>query len=479
MVGGGAWGTTLSALASTGGPARLWAREPDVVATIRDEHENRLFLPGVALPAEIGVSGDLDQVVAGADIVVVAVPAQHLRSVMAQASNSIAPDAIVVSVAKGIEAGTGLRMTEVLADVLPAVRPGSIGVLAGPNLAREVIAGHPSATTVAFADPHAAARCSNGSTGPTFRVYTSADVVGCEIGGAVKNVIAIAAGVAAGLDFGMNTMAALVTRGLAELVRLGVALGGDPLTFLGLAGNGDLIATCGSPLSRNHRVGRELAAGSTIEEVLASMDSVAEGVATAPVVLDIARRHGVDMPIAETVDALLNGRIAARRRDQHADEPATADRAPRPRHGVEAGFGKLGGLQLGIRRFGRPGTRLDALAAQFRVSDLGGWRGPRVQHPDIVRPLERGRVVCGEIRHRPSELVDRVVVVALHPGDQLLLDGANVLRAVTEHRRRGHRDVGPDQQRLGDVCSGFHPARGGEAGVPFQNRSEDRDPPQR
>ena len=166
-----------------------------------------------------------------------------------------------MSVAKGIEASSSKRMTEVLADVLPAVDPDAIGVLAGPNLAREVIAGHPSATTVAFADPAPRTAIQARLTGPTFRVYTSTDVVGCEIGGAVKNVIAIAAGVADGLGCGMNTMAALVTRGLAELARLGVALGGDPLTFLGLAGNGDLIATCGSPLSRNHRVGHELAAG--------------------------------------------------------------------------------------------------------------------------------------------------------------------------------------------------------------------------
>ena len=172
-------------------------------------------------------------------------------------------------------------------------------------------------------------------------MYTSTDVVGCEIGGAVKNVIAIAAGVADGLGCGMNTMAALVTRGLAELTRLGVALGGDPLTFLGLAGNGDLIATCGSPLSRNHRVGRELAAGWTIEEVLGGMTSVAEGVTTAPVVVELARRHGVEMPIAETVAALLDGRIAPATRSA-ADGPSAADRAPRPRHGIEAGTRRTG-----------------------------------------------------------------------------------------------------------------------------------------
>ncbi len=311
VVGAGAWGTTLSALASAHGPTTLWAREPEVVATMREDQQNRLFLPDVTLPAAIQATADLEEAVTGADVVVVAVPAQHVRAVMARAAPWIGPSSLVVSVAKGIEASSAKRMTEVLTDALPGVHPDSIGVLAGPNLAREVIAGHPSATTVAFREEDAAAAIQQRLTGPTFRVYTSTDVVGCEIGGAVKNVIAIAAGVAAGLGCGMNTMAALVTRGLAELTRLGVALGGDPLTFLGLAGNGDLIATCGSPLSRNHRVGQQLAEGRTLAEVLAGMTSVAEGVATAPVILDLARRHDVEMPIAETVAALLDGQISA------------------------------------------------------------------------------------------------------------------------------------------------------------------------
>ena len=312
VVGAGAWGTTLSALASVHGPTTLWAREPEVVTAILDHHQNRLFLPDVALPAEIRATIDLEEALRGADVVVVAVPAQHVRDVMTRAAPSIARGSLVLSVSKGIEASSAKRMTEVLADVLPGVESDSIGVLAGPNLAREVIAGDPTATTVAFPDASAAAAIQQRLTGPTFRVYTSADVVGCEIGGAVKNVVAIAAGVAAGLGLGMNTMAALVTRGLAELARLGVALGGDPLTFLGLAGNGDLIATCGSPLSRNHRVGQQLAQGRAVGEILASMTSVAEGVATAPVIVEMARRHNVEMPIADAVATLLDGRIAAR-----------------------------------------------------------------------------------------------------------------------------------------------------------------------
>jgi glycerol-3-phosphate dehydrogenase (NAD(P)+) len=310
VVGGGAWGTTVAALAAANGATTLWAREPDVVTAIRDHHENRRFLPGFELPAALDATDDLEGALAGAAVVVVAVPAQYMRAVMARASGWIARDALVVSVTKGLEVSSSKRMTEVLAEVLSEIREGAIGVLAGPNLAREVIEGHPSATTVAFADPAAAAVVQARLAGPTFRVYTSTDVVGCEIGGAVKNVIAIAAGVADGLGYGTNTMAALVTRGVAEVARLGIALGGDPMTFLGLSGSGDLVATCGSRLSRNHRVGRELAAGSTVEEIIGRMTSVTEGVTTAPVVVDLARRHGVEMPIAETVTALLDRRIA-------------------------------------------------------------------------------------------------------------------------------------------------------------------------
>jgi glycerol-3-phosphate dehydrogenase (NAD(P)+) len=303
-----------------------------VAASVRDHHENQLFLPGVTLPAELQATTDLQEAVAGADVVVAAVPAQHMRAIMTEAGKWIADGALVMSVAKGIEASSAKRMTEVLAEVLTRGNP--IGVLAGPNLAREVIAGHPSATTVAFKEPGAAAAIQRRLTGPTFRVYTSTDVVGCEIGGAVKNVIAIAAGVAAGLGCGMNTMAALVTRGLAEVTRLGVALGGDPLTFLGLAGNGDLIATCGSPLSRNHRVGHELAEGWTVAEILSGMTSVAEGVTTAPVILDLARQYNVEMPIAETVAAVLDGKVAA------GDAISLLmSRQPRPElHGLEGVF---------------------------------------------------------------------------------------------------------------------------------------------
>ena len=217
---------------------------------------------------------------------------------------------LVLSLTKGIEPVTGRRMTEVLREVLTDHEPNAIGVLSGPNLAHEVMAGHPSATCVAFPDVTHAESVQQLLMSDRLRVYTSPDVIGCEIGGAVKNVIAIAAGVADGLGYGMNTKAALITRGLAELSRLGVAAGGQALTFLGLAGNGDLIATCSSPQSRNHRVGQQLAAGRSVGDIVADSSAVAEGVETAPAVVELSRRLGVDMPICETVDAMLAGQLA-------------------------------------------------------------------------------------------------------------------------------------------------------------------------
>jgi glycerol-3-phosphate dehydrogenase (NAD(P)+) len=236
-----------------------------------------------------------------------AVPAQHLRSVANRLSALVSPGTLVVNVAKGLEHGTGMRMTQVLAEALTHHDPGRIGVLSGPNLAREVMAGHPTATCVAFSDIAQAEQIQRLLMGRTLRVYTGDDVVGCEVGGAVKNVIAIAAGVADGLGYGMNTKAALLTRGLAELTRLGVALGGRPLTFLGLTGNGDLMATCSSPLSRNFRVGHMLAEGRPIGDIVRDMKVVAEGVDTAPVAVEVARRQGVEMPIATAVLHLLEG----------------------------------------------------------------------------------------------------------------------------------------------------------------------------
>jgi glycerol-3-phosphate dehydrogenase (NAD(P)+) len=271
--------------------------------------ENSLYLAGFQLPAPLRATTDLEEALDGADLVVVAVPCTHFRKVVAEAARWVRPESLVLSVAKGIELDTGRRMTEILHEVLDHHDPGSIGALSGPNLANEIMAGHPSATCVAFTDQVAAETVQRLLMSDRLRVYTSHDVVGCEIGGAVKNVIAIAAGAADGLGYGMNTKAALITRGLAELSRLGVALGGHPMTFLGLAGNGDLIATCSSQQSRNHRVGHELAEGRSIGDIVSGMASVAEGVQTTPAVLRLAKRVGAVMPICETVDDLLSGRL--------------------------------------------------------------------------------------------------------------------------------------------------------------------------
>jgi glycerol-3-phosphate dehydrogenase (NAD(P)+) len=309
VLGAGAWGTAVASLAAAAARTRLWAREPEVVRAVRACGENTAFLPGFRIPADVTVTNDMAEALDHADHVFVAVPSRHLRSVTTAAAASIPPHAVVVSLTKGLELESGKRMTEVIAEVLHDHERESIGVLSGPNLAREVMAGQPSATCVAFADVNRAAAVQRLMMSDTLRVYTSNDVVGCEIGGAVKNVIAIAAGVADGLGYGMNTKAALITRGLAELSRLGVAMGGQPLTFLGLAGNGDLIATCSSPHSRNHYVGQQLAIGRRPDDILAGMTAVAEGVETAPAVLRLADGVGVAMPISETVDGLLSGQL--------------------------------------------------------------------------------------------------------------------------------------------------------------------------
>jgi glycerol-3-phosphate dehydrogenase (NAD(P)+) len=309
VVGAGAWGTTVAALAAAAVPTRLWALEAEVVRGVREEGENGAFLPGYRLPGALHATNDLTEAVEGADLVVVAVPSRHLRGVARLARGWIPSQALVLSLAKGLEAESGKRMTEVLAEELVTQEPGSIGVLSGPNLAGELMAGQPSATCVAFSDIRNAEVVQGLLMSDRLRVYTSSDVIGCEIGGAVKNVIAIAAGIADGLGYAMNTKAALLTRGLAELSRLGAAAGGDPLTFLGLSGIGDLIATCGSPNSRNHRVGEQLAAGRTLSDIVNESRAVAEGVETAPAVITLARRLGVDMPICETVVAICSGHL--------------------------------------------------------------------------------------------------------------------------------------------------------------------------
>jgi len=310
VVGAGAWGTTVAALAAATAPTRLWAFEVEVVRAVREEGENSAFLPGHPLPAGLQATNDMAEAVEGASLVVVAVPSRHLRDIMRVAHRFVPSNALVLSLTKGLEADTGKRMTEVLREVLDTHESSTIGVLSGPNLAAELMAGQPAATCVAFPDIANAELVQRLLTSDRLRVYTSSDVIGCEIGGVVKNVIAIAAGIADGLGYDMNTKAALITRGLAELSRLGAAAGGEPLTFLGLSGIGDLIATCGGPRSRNYRVGEQLAAGRTVSEIVSDSRAVAEGVETAPLVVALARRLGVDMPICETVVAICSGQLA-------------------------------------------------------------------------------------------------------------------------------------------------------------------------
>ena len=312
VIGAGSWGTAASRLLATNVESVvLWARDPNTATAIATTRENARYLPGVALPAELEVTASLEVACTGADIVVLAVPSHGLRDVLGQAAPFIGATAILVSLAKGLEAERDLRMSEVIVDVLGNAFTRRTGVLTGPNLAREVAAGQPTASVVSIPDSAAARLAQSAFMTPTFRVYTNPDVVGCEVAGVVKNVIAIAAGAASGLGYGANTMAALLTRGLAEMARLGTTLGGDPLTFAGLAGMGDLVATCTSEQSRNRTVGVELGRGRSIDQIVADMHMVAEGVKSTRAVLALAHRHVVEMPIAEQVGAMLYERCRA------------------------------------------------------------------------------------------------------------------------------------------------------------------------
>jgi glycerol-3-phosphate dehydrogenase (NAD(P)+) len=308
VIGAGAWGTTLASLLTATSDVRLWAREPEVADEIRRERRNTAFLPGFALPPRLWAADSLEAAVAGADLVAMAVPAQHLRAVAVEAAGFLSSDALVVNLAKGIELTTAKRMTEVLAECLPGHDPSRLGVLTGPNLAAEVMAGQPGALVVAMPTMGAAACVQTMFARTALRAYTSTDVVGCEVGGAVKNVMALAAGMVDGLGLGWNTKAALICRSLAEMARVGTALGGDPLTFLGLSGNGDLVATSCSPHSRNRTVGEALGQGRTLADAVAGRRSVAEGVATTPALLRLAAGIGVDVPITAQVAAVLGGR---------------------------------------------------------------------------------------------------------------------------------------------------------------------------
>ena len=311
VFGAGSWGTAFSiVLADAGNDVNLWARREEVAVAVNERRENSDYLPGVELPPAIQATHDVEKALHGADVVVLATPSQSLRENLTQWAPYVEPGATFVSLMKGVELGTLERMSQVIAEITEA-GPERIAVISGPNLAKEIARREPAASVVACEDEDVAkmlqARCHS----PAFRPYTSVDVLGCELGGAYKNVVALSVGMAVGLGFGDNTTASLITRGLAETARLATNLGADPLTLMGLAGLGDLVATCSSPLSRNRTFGEKLGQGMTTAEIYASTRQVAEGAKSCSSLLALAQRTGVDAPIAHHVDALVDGRMTA------------------------------------------------------------------------------------------------------------------------------------------------------------------------
>lgn len=313
VIGAGSWGTTIASLLASKTPTLLWSRRHDLADAITTRHENPVYLPGFALHPELVASTDLAAVAAQADVLAMAVPTHGFRTTLEHLAPHLRPWVPVVSLAKGFEQGTNLRMTEVINEVLPE-HPA--GVLTGPNLAKEILAGYAAAAVLAMADEHIAQRLQVLFSTQEFRVYTNTDVIGCELGGALKNVIALAAGMADGLGTSDNTRAAVITRGLREMTRLGVVMGGRPSTFAGLAGLGDLVATCVSPQSRNRFVGEQLGKGRAIADIIAEMDQVAEGVRAVSVAHQLGLHYDVDLPITRQMHAVI----------AHGESPADAYR---------------------------------------------------------------------------------------------------------------------------------------------------------
>ncbi len=323
VLGAGSFGTTVAHLVTRNAPTTLWCRRAETADEVNTRHTNDRYLEGYALAPELRATGDLEEAVRGADVVVMGVPSHGMREVLAEVERYIRPWVPIVSLAKGLEPGSHLRMTQVIREMLPEHRA---GVLTGPNLAKEILSGFAAASVVAFEDADVARQLQGVFHSGLFRVYTNHDVTGCELGGALKNVIAIASGMGDGLGVGDNTRSAVVTRGLAELTRLGVAMGGEPPTFAGLTGMGDLIATCTSKQSRNRHVGEELGRGRTIEQIIDAMNQVAEGVKTTRVVMELGTKHDIELPIASAVHGVLyEGHTAA-----------DAYRGLTPRPGAEA-----------------------------------------------------------------------------------------------------------------------------------------------
>jgi glycerol-3-phosphate dehydrogenase (NAD(P)+) len=339
-VGSGAWGTTLAVIVAREEPVLLLSHAPETAARLQAERRNERRLPGIELAPRITVSADPAMLASAADLVVLATPSAYLRSTVEHVAPSVPASADVLSVAKGLENRTLLRMTEVVADASASagapIAPGRIAALSGPNLAQEIARGLPASAVIASAEPALGDRIVARLSRREFRLYTNPDVLGVELCGALKNIIAIAAGAADGLGFGDNGKAGLMTRGLAEMTRLGIAAGANPLTFAGLAGIGDVIATCGSGLSRNHRLGEELAKGRSWGEIEASLPGVAEGAYTVDAALALAARYDVEMPIAQEVhNALFEGKSVQRclidllsreSKDELADFERWADR---------------------------------------------------------------------------------------------------------------------------------------------------------
>ncbi|WP_435213085.1 NAD(P)H-dependent glycerol-3-phosphate dehydrogenase [Luminiphilus sp. nBUS_16] len=309
VMGGGSWGTTVASLVSRNADIMLWARDAATVDDINGNHKNSRYLGDAPLNPTLEATLDPTEAIADADAVVMGIPSNNFRSVLTDIAPNLPDGAPLISLTKGLERGSRLRMTEICREVAPG-RP--VGVLTGPNLAREIVAGQAAAGVLALDDPSPQTWLQPVLNVGLFRVYTNPDHIGCELGGVFKNIIAIAVGMGDGLGAGDNTRAALITRGLAEMTRLGTALGGRAETFAGLAGMGDMIATCTSPQSRNRHVGIELAKGRSIEDIIASMHMVAEGVKSAPTVMELAAEHGIDMPISSDVYKVVTGASNAR-----------------------------------------------------------------------------------------------------------------------------------------------------------------------
>jgi glycerol-3-phosphate dehydrogenase (NAD(P)+) len=310
VLGAGSFGTCLAILCAREHDVALWARDPELVRSINQDRRNPRYLKDASVPPRVNATNDLAGALRDREIVICAVPSQGVRKVMAEAGRLLAPGAIVVSTIKGIEPGTCFTMHQVLEDVMPREHHPRLVCLSGPSFAREVAAGKPTVVTVACREEAHAIAVRDALSCPWFRCYSHTDVMGVELGGALKNVVALAVGICDGLELGHNSRAALMTRGLAEIMRLGVKLGAEPLTFLGLSGMGDLVLTCTGDLSRNRSVGLELGRGRSLKDILAGMSEVAEGVRTTHAACELAEREGIDLPIAQTVREVLNGTLA-------------------------------------------------------------------------------------------------------------------------------------------------------------------------